>query len=142
MVRLREDKNRVKRQSVRSPEGERRGPRPLRDRGEEKNGGEGSTQSIRSLSRAPTSTGARGERWETGEQEPRDLDKSLGQQKSERGVGPENPVELKASRKGSQTHHLGLRITHQGRLSWLGRESGVLSAPHPSSLEGSLPPLT
>lgn len=50
-----------------------------------KEGGEGRSKSIRSPSRAPARAGTRWVRWETGEQEPRSLDKDLGQQKSEKG---------------------------------------------------------
>ena len=50
-----------------------------------KDGGEGSSKSIRSPSRAPVRVGTRRVGWETGEQEPRSLDKDLGQQKTGKG---------------------------------------------------------
>lgn len=79
--------NGEKRQCVQSSGGKRRSlnQSKMEKRKKKKEGGEGRSKSIRSPSRAPVRAGTRWVRWETGEQEPRSLDKDLGQQKSEKG---------------------------------------------------------
>lgn len=78
--------NGKKRQCVQSSGSKRRSLNQSEmEKREKKNGGEGSSKSIRSPSRAPVRAGARWVGWETGEQGPRSLDKDLGQQKSGKG---------------------------------------------------------
>ena len=96
-------------------------------RKKKKDGGEGSSKSIRSPSRAPVRAGTRRVGWKTGEQEPRSLDKDLGQEKSGKGR-VWKPVELKARGKGSRSPTSGLRATCQDRRSWLGGKSGATSS--------------
>lgn len=80
--------NGEKRQCVQSSGGKRKSlnqSKMEKRRKKKKDGGEGSSKSIRSPSRAPVRVGTRWVGWETGEQEPRSLDKDLGQQKTGKG---------------------------------------------------------
>lgn len=109
-----------------------------RKKKKKKDGGEGGTKSIRSPSRAPARAGTRGAGWETGQQEPRSLDKGLGQQRSGRGQSLGTQCSSRPAGRAHKAPPLGWGLPVRASVpGWVGG-SGASSSCTPTWLSQGL----